>query len=121
VAVLLGVLWSSWHLPLYFIEGTYQYGLGTDTLAFWLSMALRVPLGVLLVWLVLVCRGAVVVAVLAHALGNLVGELIDTGLAGMVGELLTLAVAAVAVLARWARGGGAGVWGGRPGARDLRH
>jgi uncharacterized protein len=36
-ALVLGVLWSLWHLPLYFIEGTYQHQLGAWTVAFWVS------------------------------------------------------------------------------------
>jgi membrane protease YdiL (CAAX protease family) len=102
-ALVLGVLWSLWHLPLYFIDGTYQHGLGVGTPEFWLSMGTRVPLAVLLVWLVTGTRGLVVAAVLAHALGNTVGELIDTGTAGMVAELSLTVLAAAAVVGALAR------------------
>lgn len=97
-AVSLGVLWSLWHLPLYFIPGTYQHGLGVGTAEFWGSMVIRVPLAVLLVWLVVHTHGAIVAAVIAHALGNVVGEVLATDLTAMALELLLTVVAAAAVV-----------------------
>jgi uncharacterized protein len=102
-ALVLGVLWSAWHLPLYFIEGTYQHGLGVGTPDFWISMLVRVPLAVLLVWLVVGTQGAVVAAVGAHALGNTVGEVLATGRTAMATELVLMSLAAVAVLVGWRR------------------
>jgi uncharacterized protein len=101
-AVGLGVLWSCWHLPLYVLDGTYQSDLGIGTAQFWASMLARVPLAVLLVWVVVRTRGAVVAAVVAHALGNATGEmLVDDAATGWV-QLALLAGAglAVAVLGR---------------------
>lgn len=97
-AVSLGVVWSLWHLPLYFIAGTYQHGLGVGTAEFWGSMVIRVPLAVLLVWLVTSTRGAIVAAVTAHAFGNVVGELLATDRTAMTLELLLTALAAAAVV-----------------------
>ncbi|HZW13325.1 MAG TPA: type II CAAX endopeptidase family protein [Noviherbaspirillum sp.] len=42
----LGVIWSVWHLPLFFISGTVQY-----QLPFWLFVLNAVPLAMLLGWL----------------------------------------------------------------------
>lgn len=103
-AVVLAALWSVWHLPLYFIDGSYQHGLGVGTAQFWVSMLIRVPLGVLLVWLITGGERAVVAAVTAHALGNTTGELIASDLAAMVAELSTTSLLAV-VIAAWARTG----------------
>jgi uncharacterized protein len=102
-AAVLGVLWSLWHLPLYFIDGTYQHNLGVGTVEFWLSMTIRVPLAVLLVWLVSSTGGAIVAAIVAHALGNTVGELLATGRTATVLELALTTLAAAAVAVVWAR------------------
>jgi uncharacterized protein len=102
-ALVLGVMWSAWHLPLYFIEGTYQHGLGVGTSEFWISMLVRVPFAVLLVWLVVGTRGAVVAAVVAHALGNTVGEVLATGRTAMAAELVLMSLAAAMVLVGWLR------------------
>lgn len=75
-AVLLGVLWALWHLPLFFLEGTYQHALGILTARFWffnISMAL---LSVLYVWLCNGSRGSILIALFAHAGTNLAGTLI---------------------------------------------
>lgn len=98
LALGVGVLWTSWHLPLYFIEGTYQAGLDVDSMQFWTALAGPVPLSLLLVWLVAGTHGAIVAAVVAHALGNLAGEVLATGAIAAVLELLVLSAAAVAVV-----------------------
>jgi uncharacterized protein len=97
--LVLGVLWSGWHLPLYVLSGTYQHDLGFGGAEFWVSMAARVPLAVLLVWLCHRTGGAIVAAVIAHALGNAIGEVLPGSLATMAAELSVLTAAAVAVIA----------------------
>jgi hypothetical protein len=47
----IGALWSLWHLPLSFMEGSNYYELGAGSLRFWLTHLMLVQLGVLLVWL----------------------------------------------------------------------
>lgn len=113
-AVVLGVLWSLWHLPLYIIAGTYQHGLGVGTVEFWGSMVIRVPLAVLLVWLVASSSGAIVAAVAAHALGNTTGELLATDRTTSLFELLLTAVAAAAVVIGCLRRDPARATGNRP-------
>jgi uncharacterized protein len=93
----LGVLWSAWHLPLYLLEGTYQAGLGIGGGAFWASMLVRVPLAVLLVVLVTGTSGLVVTAVVAHALGNLTGEVLKESASGLWVQAVVLAATALAV------------------------
>ncbi|MDP3891456.1 CPBP family intramembrane glutamic endopeptidase [Nocardioides sp.] len=105
-AVVLGVLWSAWHLPLYLIEGTYQHGLGVGTQEFWVSMAIRVPLAVLLVWLARRDGGAIVAAVCAHALGNVLGETLSAGTGATLVELAAVTVGAAVVVVVWGRATG---------------
>lgn len=100
-AVALAALWSLWHLPLYVLDGTYQSELGFGTSQFWSTMLVRVPLGVLLVWLVLRTRGAVVTAVVAHALGNLTGELVVDGAAASWAQVAVTTAAAVLLWRLW--------------------
>jgi uncharacterized protein len=101
----LGLIWTAWHLPLYFIDGTYQAGLGLGSVEFWAALVGPVPLSLLLVWLVAGTRGAIVAAVVAHGLGNLTGELLATGSVAAIAELIALSVTAGAVVHRggWRR------------------
>lgn len=100
-AVVLGILWSGWHLPLYFIDDTYQHGLGAGTPEFWQSMGVRVPLAVLLIWLVRQTDGAIVAAVCAHALSNAMGESLEPASGATTWELAVTTAAALLVMARW--------------------
>jgi uncharacterized protein len=36
--MILGFMWAIWHLPLFFVEGTYQYQLGLVSSLFWSFM-----------------------------------------------------------------------------------
>jgi uncharacterized protein len=47
-ATLIGVLWAVWHLPLFFMEGTYQHGLGFWSARFWHFNVALVLLSILL-------------------------------------------------------------------------
>ncbi|MBC7289702.1 MAG: CPBP family intramembrane metalloprotease [Actinotalea sp.] len=101
VAVVVGLAWSLWHLPLHLLPGTYQHDLGWGTADFWLATATRVPLAVLLVALVRGARGAVVTAVVAHGLGNLAGEALPASTPVRVAELVVASAAAVVLVATW--------------------
>ncbi|MBU0512703.1 MAG: CPBP family intramembrane metalloprotease [Chloroflexi bacterium] len=45
-SLLLGTVWAVWHLPLFFMKGTYQNELGFGSAAFWLFMVFAVIISV---------------------------------------------------------------------------
>lgn len=100
-AVAVGVLWALWHLPLFFLEGTYQSGLGVGTPAFWgfhVAIVLASPIDA---WLLNASGGVVFSAVVLHALGNLANEAIVLG-SDVATEVATkAAIAAVIVALAW--------------------
>lgn len=95
----IGALWALWHLPLYFVEGTYQHGLGLGSTRFWLTNLVLVGLAVLYVWLANGTGGSILIVVLAHASFNVAGELVPRSTTGDVLAFVTVAVATVAVIA----------------------
>lgn len=117
-AVGIGVAWALWHLPLYFVEGTYQHGLGFGSLRFWLTTLVLVPLGVVYLWLVNGTGGRILLAVVAHAGSNAAGELTPRTTLGDVIAFLVVGAAAVTVLA--ATRGRLAYAGGVPGAARVR-
>jgi len=94
----IGALWSFWHLPLSFLEGTYFHGLGFGSVEFWLTHLMLVQLGVLYVWLVNGSGGSILLAALAHAGFNAVWGLLPQSTTGTLFTFLILTAGTVAVV-----------------------
>jgi hypothetical protein len=62
-------------LPLFFIQGSYQYGLGLGTAQFWLYMIDKVPQSILMTWICNNNQQSTLSAILLHFMVNLIGEL----------------------------------------------
>lgn len=75
-SLILGGVWSLWHLPASFIPGTYQAGLGIGTLEFWLHFVGIVVLSIVVSWIYINTRRSILIMVIFHAMVNLSGELI---------------------------------------------
>lgn len=74
-SLILGMVWALWHLPLFFIEGTYQQRLGVGTWFFW-NFMLSVAIGsVIQTWVFNNTNRSTLAAILLHFTGNFVGEL----------------------------------------------
>ena len=69
-SIILGVIWTMWHLPLWFLSGSSQQGS-----SFWLFLASLVLTSVLYTWLVNAAKGSILVAVVFHAVGNTVTQM----------------------------------------------
>lgn len=72
----LGTIWASWHLPLFYIPGTYQYDLGFGTVRYWLFLAQFLPISVLMTWIYNGTRRSTLSAVLVHFSWNLGAALV---------------------------------------------
>ncbi len=95
--LMVGAAWAAWHLPLFFIEGTYQARLGIASAAAALFFGALLVDAVVLTWLVL-RTGTVWTAVVYHWSTNLVGEVLDLPFeATLVRAALALALVAALV------------------------
>ncbi|AXG10583.1 type II CAAX endopeptidase family protein [Haloplanus rubicundus] len=74
--VILGVAWSLWHLPLFFVADTYQSGLGVGTPEFWLFFVSVVPLSMALSWVYNNTSRSILAAILLHSSANFSGEIV---------------------------------------------
>ena len=104
-SLVVGALWAAWHLPMFWLEGTYQHGLGIGTSGFWTFLAVLVVSSPIYAWLLNASGQVVFAAVLLHAVGNLGAELIaDAGADSLVlGVTAAVAVLLVAACWRWMR------------------
>ena len=75
-SLILGVVWSLWHLPLFFVPGSYQAGLGVGTLVFWLFMIGIVLLNLPFTWIYNNTGRSTLAVILFHSMVNFTGELI---------------------------------------------
>jgi len=100
-SLILGVAWTVWHLPLFFIPGSYQHGLGLGTAQFWLYMLDKVPQSVLMTWIYNNNRRSILSAILFHFMVNLVGELFDLTLRAEATYILLWIVMAIGVTVLW--------------------
>lgn len=75
-SLILGIAWSLWHLPLFFVQGSYQASLGVGTLAFWLFVVGIVPLNILFTWIYNNTGRSILAVILFHSMVNFTGELI---------------------------------------------
>jgi membrane protease YdiL (CAAX protease family) len=99
--LILGSVWSLWHLPLFFVEGTYQANLGVGTLEFWVFMIGVVALSFPFTWIYNNTRRSTLAVILFHAMINFTGEVIAiTERADVIATTLWI-VAAAGIVVLW--------------------
>lgn len=69
-SLVLGILWALWHLPLFFVPGSYHHGLGFGTLAFWLFNLTAISSSVFITWIYVHNERSTFAAILFHAILN---------------------------------------------------
>lgn len=100
-SLILGIAWTVWHLPLFWIEGSYQYGLGIGTLQFWLFMLDKIPQSIIMAWLYNKNQRSTVTAILFHFMINFYGELLNMSLRAETIYIASWWAAALLVVVLW--------------------
>ncbi|MBV7331538.1 CPBP family intramembrane metalloprotease [Chloroflexi bacterium TSY] len=100
-SLILGIVWSLWHLPLFFAEGTYQASLGIGTVDFWMFLIGVVPLSFAFTWVYNNTNRSILAVILFHSMVNFTGELFDiVGRANTISIVLWV-IAAVGIMLLW--------------------
>ena len=73
-SLLFGTLWSLWHLPLIFIQGTYQAGLMVNPLYVINFFISGIPLGYIITWVYLVSDRSILACMIFHLFVNFMQE-----------------------------------------------
>jgi membrane protease YdiL (CAAX protease family) len=100
-ALAIGCVWLLWHVPLYFVEGTFQQGHGIFSLGFFGYSLALLPSAVLLGWVVVKTGGSILAAVLLHLVENVSGEVLEIDPATQAIRVVVLVIVAAAVWRSW--------------------
>lgn len=100
-SLITGVFWAAWHLPLFLLPGTYQYGLGLGSEAFWLFNLAILAGSPFYAWMVNAAGRTALSAVLFHGLGNVAVELLSVAGARRLELVAEVAITVIVVVAAW--------------------
>jgi membrane protease YdiL (CAAX protease family) len=100
-SLILGVIWSVWHLPMFFIQGSYQAGLGVGTWAFWLFMIGILPLSLPFTWIYNNTGRSTLAVILFHSMVNFTGEVIALTERADTFSIALWFIAAIAITLMW--------------------
>ena len=73
-SLIFGVLWSFWHFPLIFIEGTYQAGLTVNPMYVINFFISGIPMGYIITWVYLASDRSILACMIFHMVVNLLQE-----------------------------------------------
>ena len=74
-SMIIGFFWGIWHLPLFFINGTYQQSLGLLSLEFWMFFIIIFPHSIIYTLIYNNTHRSILSAMLFHFCINLFGQL----------------------------------------------
>ena len=96
-SILLGIFWAGWHVPLFFIESTFQYGLGLGSFRFWVFLLSNIPLTIIITWIYNHTNRSILIAAIVHFSGNIVGAILPKSDRLALLELFGLIVFAIII------------------------
>ena len=73
-SLIFGALWSFWHFPLIFIQGTYQAGLMVNPLFVINFFVSSIPMGFVITWVYLVSERSILACIIFHFFVNFLQE-----------------------------------------------
>ena len=98
-SMLFGALWSFWHFPLIFIQGTYQAGLMVNPLYVINFFVSGIPLGFIITWVYLASDRSILACMIFHLFVNFMQEKIAMTPETKCVETLVVTVATVIIVA----------------------
>jgi len=100
-SLILGVVWSLWHLPTFFVRDSYQSSLGIGTPAFWWFFAGIIPLTFVFTWIYNNTNRSTLAVILFHSMVNFTGELFTLSERADTYSILLWFVAALGITVIW--------------------
>ena len=99
-SIIFGFVWALWHLPLFWIEGTYHYGLQELGIGYVLNFLISVsPMGFLTTWVYVSNNRSMLACIIFHLFVNTMQEKIAMTPQTKCVETIVVTLAAVLVVA----------------------
>lgn len=99
-SIIFGLVWALWHLPLFWIQGTYHYGLRELGLGYVLNFLISVmPLGFLTTWVYVKNNRSMLACIIFHLFVNTMQEKIAMTPQTKCVETIVVFLAAILVVA----------------------
>ncbi|MBN2553425.1 MAG: CPBP family intramembrane metalloprotease [Spirochaetales bacterium] len=101
-SITFGLIWPFWHLPLFFIEGSYQQALLCQPVPLFFYLAGMIPQAIIMNWIYFHANRSIITAVVFHFLINFVGEAfhINQLTKSIAGALFTIAAVLIVIFDR---------------------
>jgi membrane protease YdiL (CAAX protease family) len=99
-SIIFGLVWALWHLPLFFIPGTYHYNILQQSPLFMMNFFVSImPLGFIVTWVYVKNNRSIFASIIFHFFVNLLQEKVAMTQTTKCVETLVLFAAAVIVVA----------------------
>ena len=95
---IIGTIWALWHLPLFFIDGTFQSELSFLSQEFWLSMADPFLVSIIIAWVFVNSNASTFSAMLFHFMENATGEMFPLSPTAQAIRIGLLVITVIALL-----------------------
>lgn len=100
-SIYFGFIWALWHLPLFWIPGTYHFGLRELGIGYMLNFLIRVvPLGFVTTWVYVRNNRGMLACIIFHLFVNIMQEKIAMTPQTKCVETLVVTVAAIIIVLR---------------------
>jgi uncharacterized protein len=101
-SLVLGVIWALWHLPLVFVEGSFQQGLSQympSLIGYFIAF---IPASIIMSWIYYRTNRSTLSAILFHFAGNTAGEIFHLSLeTRVIQTAITAVIAVIILIAEW--------------------
>ncbi|MDR1961706.1 MAG: CPBP family intramembrane metalloprotease [Gracilibacteraceae bacterium] len=100
-SLIFGLVWAAWHMPLFFIEGTYHYNILQQSPLYMVNFFVSImPLGFIVTWVYVKNERSIFACMIFHFFVNLLQEKVAmTQITKCVETLVLFAVAAIVIIA----------------------
>jgi membrane protease YdiL (CAAX protease family) len=101
-SLIIGLVWAVWHLPLFFMTGTFQSEqIGVATANFWWYILPTLPISVLDTWIYNNANRSTLAAALLHFMVNFSGELFELTERARSYQALLIAITTLVIVLIW--------------------